>query len=322
MPIYLIAVQQAVDELLATSYDLQLTHKTFTIDPLSAGWNTPLLENHFRSGNGPLEAIEIACQQLREHKSDLIIISGEDYLKTGYTPEARRAFMEIYPGSTLLNAYTQLAEEWCLLHHIHTDDFKNLAQRLFENYSKTYSGILPDQNWFEFVTPLFRGVDCANPVIDFSGKILLARQDVALKLSIKKWVEIAGIATKQVEKKEIVHYRHLHSVFESACQQAHINFNLNQAYLEVYTCFPIVPIAFLYATGLAKSLEDAKKIIRDYPLTITGGMNLAKAPWNLPVLRTIIAMYEKLLQDDGISIAGVHGNGGLGERQGFMVLKK
>jgi hypothetical protein len=391
-PIYIIAVQKTidqistpnkVDELLVVANNIGLTHKEFIIDPLSAGWNTPLTADHFRSGNSPLEAIEVACQQLRNEVVDIIIVSGEDNLKTGYTSQTRHEMMEIYPDLTLLEAYTKLAKAWCQVHKISTDGFIDLSKRLFDNYSKTYTESLPkgninesrytppDDKWFRFVTDLFRGVDCANPVIDYSGKIMLTTKSIAEKLisfkqqhldslclqsetkpivgsvssaianpqnrspQIKpntKLIKIEGIITSSLSITsgidnipEIAQYDHLRQVFESACKAADIDFiqlfKNNQAYLEVYTCFPVVPLAFLYATGLATNLGDIEAIINNYLLTVTGGMNLAKAPWNLPVLRAIITLYHKLQQNDEITVAGVHGNGGLGEKQGFMILK-
>ena len=378
--IYIITTQQTVDqtstpndvdELLAVANNAGFTSRVLYIDPLSAGWNSPLATDHFRSGNSPLEAIEIACQQLRDGIVDIVVISGEDNLKTGYTSKMRREMMEIYPDLTLLEAYTQLAKTWCQLHKMSSDEFIELSKQLFDNYSKTYTELMPDDNlrhtihiyagtnntnsnyvipakagihnitcstpddrWFEFVTDLFRGVDCANPVIDYVGKIMLATRTVAEKLisSGEQLVEVAGIGTRTLplisginDIPEIAKYNHLRQSFELACESANIDFiqlfKDNKAYLEVYTCFPVVPLAFLYATGMVANLEDTEEFISNYQLTVTGGMNLAKAPWNLPVLRAIIALYDKLQQSDKISVAGVHGNGGLGEKQGFMILK-
>jgi hypothetical protein len=81
-----------------------------------------------------------------------------------------------------------------------------------------------------------------------------------------------------------------------------------------------VPLAFLLATKICHNISDIQDTIINYPLTITGGMNLAKAPWNNPVLRAMIEMNTLLQQNNTPNIPGIHGNGGLGEKQRFLIL--
>jgi hypothetical protein len=246
--------------------------------------------------------------------------------------------MEIYPEIPLPEAYTKLALTWARLHNLTTDNFISIATQLFENYSHTYSKLsqMPelDLKWLQFITTLFRGIDCANPVTDFSGRIVLAQKHILekLKLNINNRIAIKGIAVNKTENSglnaidEIAKYSHLKEAIANACKMAQQDFTQlfkqQKAYLEVYTCFPIVPLAFLYASGLATTYAEAITIIDKYPLTITGGMNLAKGAWNQPVLRAIIAMVQKLQQDSNITLGGIHGNGGLGEKQGFLILEK
>ena len=342
---YIVAAEQNKDEQLTSSISLQnilkqaqalkLNCKTFTITPLKAGWNSQLAPDHYRSGNGPLEAIDAAIQQLTKKEIDIAIIQGEDFLKSAYTPELRHSLMEIYPTISLPQAYTKLAQKWCNINNIELHEFITIAALLFDNYHTTYSARTklpqPEQKWFNFITPLFRGVDCANPVVDFSGRIVLTSLAIAQQLKCPQLIAIEGIATGIINGtgieaiNEIAQYSHLKQVISAASTMAAVDFvelfKNKQAYLEVYSCFPIVPLAFLFASGIATNTPEMKVVIQNYPLTITGGMNLAKAAWNQPVLRAIIAMYHKLLQEPSIKFAGIHGNGGLGERQGFLILQ-
>ena len=60
-------------------------------------------------------------------------------------------------------------------------------------------------------------------------------------------------------------------------------------------------------------------VIEGHPITVTGGMNLAGAPWNNPALHALIVMHERLLE--GPEECGlVHGNGGVGGYQGVAIL--
>ena len=48
-------------------------------------------------------------------------------------------------------------------------------------------------------------------------------------------------------------------------------------------------------------------------------MNLARAPWNNPALNGLITMYHQLM-DSPQQFGLVHGNGGIGYRQGIAIL--
>jgi len=307
------------------------------IDPLKAGWNTPILDHHFRSGNAPIMAIESAVDLLRNQSVDVVVITGEDNLRSDYSSEERHKMMDIYHGISVPEAYTQLAKKWCELRGLSEQTFILLAEALFENYYKAslkkQIDKAIDQKWFQFITDLFRGVDCANPVVDYFGKLVLTRRDIFEKYYPgTDPILIKGVATAKTKESdlsalnEVAKYEHLKVAYEKALQQSGVDFltlyKNGKALLEVYTCFPIVPLAFLFSTGFFRSVEEAKKIIQHYPVTITGGMNLAKAPWNNPALRATIEMYFELLDNDNVSIGAIHGNGGLGEKQGFLILGK
>ncbi|WP_417225188.1 hypothetical protein [Amphritea sp.] len=314
------------------------------IDPLSTPWLSELLPNHYRSGCGPIEALADARQLIITGAADAVVITGKDNLRSGYERQERLDLMAVYGNDyPLTQAYNELAEQFIQRHHSDAEQFRELAEQLFENYKRRFQSLtteplatdqLPDERWYKLITPLFRGVDCANPLIDFSGRILITSPTVAQQLNITpaETVEIAAVGLGIVAGDgqpyidEIARYQHLEQAYQSACQQAQIDFAQQfrdgHALLEVYTCYPVVPMAFLLASGLVDQLTQLPAFLAQHLITITGGMNLAKGPWNNPALNSLIEMHQQLLASPTHSLGAVHGNGGLGYKQGVALLKK
>lgn len=310
----------------------------FYIDPLSKGWDTPLEENHFRSGCAPLEALSRACRLLKAGKADAVLISGEDNLKSDYAANKalRNRLMAIYGESyPLTEAYTDLAWEFMKNVGLSQAQFKSLSQKLFENYTRTAlrEGIyqLPDTSRLTYITELFRAVDCANPTVDFSGRVVLVNSLVAdvCGVPLKDRVVVSGVGLDQTAGDgpgcipEIARYEHLTSAYNQACTQAGIDYRQHylagKALLEVYTCYPVVPLAFLLASGIASCPQEIPTVLEQHEVTVTGGMNLAKAPWNNPALNALIVMVRQL-RNGVADLGAVHGNGGLGYKQGVALL--
>ena len=305
------------------------------IDPLRVPWNDPLEENHFRSGCAPIQALATAREVVQNGIARAVIIIGDEPLKTGYTRNQRRRLMNIYGDDyTLPEAYTDVARAFILENAITETEFKRLAGLLFDNYQRTFRRANPapdlDDKWFEPITPLFRGVDCANPLIDFSGKLLICDKSLAAQAGITDdmMVQIAGIGLGYTQDGRgnvcsIATYDHLKEAFRTACEQADTDlaaeYLTERALLEVYTCYPVVPMAFLLASGIASSIQDIPAILQKHEVTVTGGMNLARAPWNNPTLNALITMHDLLIEGPA-KIGAVHGNGGMGFSQGVAIL--
>ncbi len=307
-----------------------------TIDPLSTDWHSPLPPGHFRSGAAPTEALTQALSIL-ESPDTAVVISGHDPLRTGYDKSERAGRMAIYGQDySLIDAYTDLSKTFANHHGFSHSQFRRFAQALYDNYLQTFSEQYPDASqpgaaWFKPVSNLFRGVDCANPVQDFSGQLILCNTKTADRLAIplSQRVEVLGASCITLPEDgkaaipEIVQYQHLQSAFQQACQQANIDFRkeciCGNAILDVYTCFPVVPMAFLLKTGFVSSADALPHFLAEYPVTVSGGMNLAKGPWNNPALSSLIDCYDALTSGRS-RLAGVHGNGGLGYKQGFVIL--
>lgn len=308
-----------------------------TIDPLRAGWYAPVEENHFRSGCAPVQAIATARDLIKRDATRALVIEGHEPLKTGYERDERHRMMAIYGADySIPEAYTDVAREFIKRHGISKSAFKEIAKLLFENYERTFyrtnSRMRPDEKWFEFITELFRGVDCANPVVDFSGKLLICESSVAERVALPgaALVEIAGVGLGftgdgRENVSRIAAYSHLEEAYRIACRQADTDFSseyrAGRALLEAYTCFPVAPMGLLLASGIASSINDIPLILQEHEVTVTGGMNLAGAPWNNPALNALITMYE-LLNKAQLRIAAVHGNGGMGFSQGIALLKR
>jgi len=342
---YIIAAESSIDgncsfdnteaiEFFFKENNIPATH--FHIDPLKAGWDSKLLKNHFRSGCAPVEAVHEASKQIADKTAQAVVISGEDNLRSSYPRETRQKLMAIYgDGLSIADLYNRLAETFIQAHQISKDDFKRIAGELFENYRRTYSrknsDCNPDAKWFEYITDLFRGVDCANPVVDFKGKLIVCNKKTAVDCGIEErdLIEIAGTGISSTEDgpeniHKIAEYAHLVQAYEGACETAGVDIGaefLNKnALLEIYTCYPVVPLAFLLKTGIANSYKQIPALLKQYEITITGGMNLCKAPWNNPSLNALIQMYREL-QNGTFQYGAVHGNGGLGYKQGVVILK-
>ena len=242
------------------------------------------------------------------------------------TPADRASKMDIYDLS-IPEAYTLLAEEFLRQRGLARDEFLSFARELFENERVTAvaRGLPIPPPRTEAVTSLFRAIDCANPSIDFEGRVLLARAE---RLGARAYIR--GIGYENVTDgtdwiPRIARYDHLARAFASACAQAGIDGLrdlLDPAIaLEAYTCFPIVPLAFLLATGAVPDLNEARRLVRTRPVTVTGGMNLARAPWNNPVLHALSVLCSEI--ERGRFRRGIlHGNGGLGAKQGFLIVSR
>lgn len=321
-----------------------ITPKNLVIEPLSADWHSAEKKFHFRSGCAPIEALAEAKKLIGQGEA-AVIISGEDKIKTGYSRTERLSKMAVYGDSyPLTQAYTDLARAFSKNNAITDQQFKMFASALFENYQISFHqaladnftpDLLPEERWYNPITDLFRGVDCANPMVDFSGRILLTRADIAEKLGVDKsqWLKVKAVGLSRLEGDgrefltNIASYEHLQQAYQQACDAANIDFvqlfKGGDALLDAYTCYPVVPMAFLLVSGLVDTLEDIPDFLAKHSITITGGMNLARAAWNNPALNALILMHQRLCNWDGKEKLGlVHGNGGLGYRQGIAIVER
>jgi hypothetical protein len=319
-----------------------ITPKYLVIEPLKADWHSPEKAHHFRSGCAPIEALAEA-KKLIENGEAAVVISGQDNIKTGYSREERLRKMAVYGQSyPLTQAYTDLARTFSENNAITEQQFKEFAFALFENYQISFRNalsdtftpeLLPDLRWYKPITELFRGVDCANPMVDFSGRLLLTRADIAEQLGVDKsqWLKVKAVGLKRLDGDgrdfltDISRYDHLQEAYQQACDEADIDFvqlfKGGEALLETYTCYPVVPMAFLLVSGLVDILEDIPDFLAKHSITITGGMNLARAAWNNPSLNALVLMHQRLC--NGPEKFGlIHGNGGLGYRQGIAIVER
>jgi len=326
---------EAVDDQLSRLARQGARVRTLEIDSMLRPWDAPSdpSRESFRSGCAPVMALVRAWELLQGELAEAVLIRGEEALRTGYDRQDRRRRMRIYPGTTLPEAYTRLAHELMGRLGIDRQAFRRLADGLLRNYRATAlkRGLDPDVGHGERrCTELFRYEDCANPNVDFAGAVLLASPAVADQLGhpLDRCVRLAGAAVETVvdgppHVAAIAAYAHLRSAYVQACDQAGVpfaeRFLAGRALLEAYTCFPPVPLGFLLASGIATGPEELLPVIEAHPLTVTGGMNLAGAPWNNPALHALIVMHERLAR--GPEECGlVHGNGGVGGYQGVAIL--
>ena len=331
---------ERTEALIARSKKLGLKVTVLEVVSLAKRWEDQLSANEFKSGASAMGAIEKARKLFQAMKADVVVIKGDDLLRSGYTKEEREKFMKLYRGRfTPLDGYTKLVPPFLKHAGATKKEFFEVSQALFENYFKTWTRLhpgakIPDARWFELITPYFRGVDCANPNIDYSGQLLISIEKTAdlLRVPKKERVTILGNAFTKLSVDgfesvpKIAPYQHLKRTINKAQGEAQIDFKAEflkgSALLEAYTCYPVVPMALLLKLRLVDHLQEIPAFLELHEVTITGGLNLAKAPWNLTSLNYLIAMREKLLTSKSYRYGLVHGNGSLGNQQGITILGK
>lgn len=311
------------------------------IAPLKMPWNEPLPHGYLKGACAPLQAIRSFGQSLSQNDTQALVLTGVNHLRSDYTPSERRKQMKVFKGGrTHLSAYDELAGVFARKNRISKEGFRGIAASLFENYKKTFQslkhhGTLPQKKWFERISEYFRGVDCANPLVDFSGCVVMVSDAVVKQCQIprEQCVRIAACTLMESghdgpeEIETISAYIPITGAFEQACASAGIDFRQaflsRRAVLEVYTCYPVVPMAFLLRSGMVEHPSEIPSFLERYEITITGGLNLARAPWNNTTLNTLVSMVHLLRSDKaGPTIGGIHGNGSLGYQQGFLILTR
>ncbi len=303
--------------------------------------------NTYKSGASPIQALADAKELIECGLYDAVLIFGYEPLLTNkqiFGKEAVTKAMSIFEDHSIIQCYNEMAHRLCRELGLTEKEFVRLFDQLFMNYYKTYKRVAESEisqdrgrKLDDHHGDLFKLTDCANPNIDFSGGMILANEDTAnfLQIPEKDKIKVSGVKYFSVEgspqridnivgKKEHNIFPHLRNAFLQAQGQSKINvveeFKKRNLYLEVYTCYPPVPIAFLTATGMIETIDQLPELLEGYEITITGGMNFARAPWNNPALNGIIDMYQKL-QEGTVSYGLVHGNGGIGETQGVAILE-
>jgi hypothetical protein len=312
--------------------------REYRLAPLRFGWHAPLPAGYLKSACAPIEGLIAASEAITTGAIDAVLISGSDPIKTSFAerPGERDRLMRVYGERTFLSAYDELAGALCARLRLSEREFKHLAECLFENYWCTWTQLHPGaprpaEKWFAKVTPHFRGVDCANPNLDFDGALLATTAEHARAVGMEPsdYVAIASLSAERqcddgIEHiPQIVGYEHLAAAYHAACEQADVNVGellvTGRARIEIYTCYPVVPIAFLYQTGLAQDPDSATEFLARHPATITGGLNLARAPWNNSTLSAIIQATQ-MIRAGETPIIGVHSVAALGYKQAFAIL--
>jgi hypothetical protein len=260
-----------------------------------------------------------------------VVIAGEDLLRTEYQRDQRHEMMSVYGHDyPLTTAYADVAKAFMARHQISERRFKWTAKLLYQNYEKTFYKTHTrkprDPKWYSALNALFRGVDCANPNVDFTGRIIVANEQVAdaCGISMTERIEIMGIGLGKTADgpnhiTEIASYDHLKHAYARACEMANVDFTKEflwgNGLLEAYTCYPVVPMAFLLVAEMVSSVEQIQEFLERYEITVTGGMNLARAPWNNPSLNALIVMYQKMKAVRPVSALST-ATGGLGLARG------
>lgn len=303
--------------------------------------------NIYRSGCGPVQAVSDAKMLIDKNIADAVFIFGHEPLASTKQIKGKQVInnaMNIFEEMTIPAAYNQLAHRLLNVLNIQKEKFFEISNLLYENYNKAYKGngeslgavdrksLLDSMN-----ADLFTLTDCANPYIDFTGGLVVVNREVADYLAVPKETRIEVVGAKYnivgdgpanidtiVGTKENV-FPHLSKAFQRACEQGNVDFvkefKAGNALMEVYTCYPPIPIAFLITTKMVDKIEQTADFLKEHMITVTGGLNLARAPWNNPALNALIALCQEFKHTQK-RYGLVHGNGGLGGLQGVAILRK
>lgn len=321
-------------------------HNAFYFDGLGFGHIDKI--NCYKTGAGPIHALRDAQTLINSGVLDAVFVFGYEPLldnKEKYGKEAIQNAMDIFHGKSILSCYNEIAEAMCVLLDISEFQFIEIADLLYKNYLRTFTRIngtaaAPPgrgRNMADAGGSLFYLADCANPNVNFAGGVVLCsntiwknmrppgNQPVNIVAASCRTVKsgpgnIAGIAGG---KSAI--FPHLAAVADSIRAQSGIclktEFLARNLLLDVYTCYPPIPLAFLIAAGFIENVGELPEFLAEYEITIDGGLNLAGAPWNNPVLSSIISMHDALQKGEALQ-GLVHGNGGIGEAQGAALLQR
>ena len=300
----------------------------------------------YKSGASPVQALSDAKELIDHDLYDAVFIFGYDPLLSNrhvYGKDIIKQAMDIFNGRSILECYNLIAHKMCEEMGICKELFFQLTDGLHRNYLRTYTKkigreVLYDRGRLlnDLNGDLFRITDCANPNVDFAGGVIIVNDETVDFLNIEnEKVKVSGVRYSMVEGipeniDKIVGckdnlFTHLRSSFLEAQHQANINvvqeFKNENLLLELYTCFPPIPLAFLLTTKMVESVSELPQFLSSYEITVTGGMNFAKAPWNNPALNGLIDMCKAMRK--GVKKYGlIHGNGGIGEIQGVAILER
>jgi hypothetical protein len=302
--------------------------------------------NVHRSGAGPIQALTDAKELIDHDLYDAVFIFGCEPLLSDtrkYGKDAVVNAMEIIEDHSLIRCYDLLARRLCRETGLSPDGFRRLADKLYANYARAFRRISGAESGargrilHDWGTDLFCLSDCANPNLDFAGGVVVANERVAQMLDPRAEATVAVLGSKysmvegspraipKIAGAKGNPFPHMKEAFLSA--QAESNVRIKEELekgnllLEVYTCYPPIPMAFLLTTGLVECADQMSEFLDRFDITVTGGMNLAKAPWNNPALNGLIEVSKRLIAGDA-GYGLVHGNGGIGEVQGVAILGK
>ena len=332
----------------------------FFIDPLlnsfeaANGFYFGILEcntikkiNTYKTGAGPIQAITDARELIKNNLYDAIFIFGHEPLLSDtqhFGKDTIKKAMEIFKDAGLIQCYDRLARQLCRETGLSNDRFRELADALFNNYLRTFekkSGIVPNSSRGKTLqdlgSDLFCLTDCANPNIDFAAGLIVANDHTAdlLNISEARRIKVSGStyavvngtpeAVNHITGKGSDLFPHLKDAFERAQEESQTDivrqFQNKNLLLEAYTCYPPIPIALLLAAGFVNNINGISDFLDKHEITVTGGMNLARAPWNNPALNGLIEVTHQLVKTN-CQYGMVHGNGGIGEAQGITILEK
>lgn len=298
----------------------------------------------YRSGAGPIQAMAEARDLIERGLYDAVALFAWEPLQQKRLALGRsevQKAMAIFGDVDLVQCYSALAARLARQLGLDRAQFRALADRLYENYGRTYRADSPDAPLptarGRDLTELFRLSDCANPNLDYAGGLILGndKASAVLDRGAARPVRLLAAATEtvrggpdridQIAGTREDPFPHLSQVRRDLERETGLNLPAlleeNRLLLGAYTCYPPIPLAFLLCCGFVRDAAELPAFLERHAITVEGGISLARAPWNCPALRAAIRMHDKL-QTDPAPYGLVHGNGGMGETQGLAMFRR
>lgn len=250
----------------------------------------------------------------------------------------RSEFRSLFPdeeeshGMTIPGAYAVCANAYRAAHGISRNDLLRIMGTLMKGFSEVANGnpnawfkgqVEPEEIYLKspMVAEPFTVSMCANPFVDLAAAVIITSVDRARQLGVPEanWVYIKGLGGECHDTEFILDRQEVHRSLpakvasERALESAGIDRTSQIDILDLYSCFPIVPIFLLEAMGVSPpgragwDILEGKVGGKALPLTVTGGLPFFGGPMSNYCTHAAARIWEKLRNTEKTGVAFANG---------------
>lgn len=252
----------------------------------------------------------------------------------------RSEFRSLFPdeeechGMTIPGAYAVCANAYRAAHGLSRNDMLRAMGTLMKDFSEVANGnpyawfkgqLKPEEIYLKspLVAEPFTVSMCANPFVDLAAAVIITSEDRARQLGAPKadWVYVKGLGGECHDTEYILDRQEFHRSLpakvaaERALESAGIDSIRRIDILDLYSCFPIVPIFLLEAMGVSHPGRAVMDILegkvggKALPLTVTGGLPFFGGPMSNYCTHAVAKIWVKLRNSEKTGV--VFANGGV-----------